>query len=178
MRSFVAIPLPDVLRARLAGVQAESPLGRPVDEENLHLTLAFLDEVEAPLLAEIARALADEVRAAPFEVRIAGLDCFGGKDPKLVFAQVADSAALTDLHDQVRRAVRRAGLDLPRRRFRPHVTLLRLRRLQPEDQTALARFLSAQRLEARFTADRFALYSSVLMPDGPVYAELAEYPLG
>lgn len=158
-------------------MQAEAPLGRPVDEENLHLTLAFLDEVEGPLLAEVSRALSEEVHAAPFEVRVSGLDCFGGKNPRLVFAQVAESAALTSLHHQVRRALRRAGLDLPRRRFRPHVTLLRLRRLGPGEQLSLARFLSAQRIDARFEADRFALYSSVLMPDGPVYAELAEYPL-
>lgn len=152
-------------------------MGRAVDEENLHLTLAFLDEVEGPLLAEVAQALAQEVRAAPFEVRLSGLDCFGGKDPRVVVAHVASSPALTDLHDQVRRALRGAGLELPRRRFRPHVTLLRLRRLGPGEQVALARFLSEQRAEATFEADHFALFSSVLMPDGPVYAELAEYPL-
>lgn len=178
MRCFIAIPLPDNVRALLSGVQADAPLGRIVDEVNLHLTLAFLDEVAAPLLAEVSRTLAEQVRAAPFEVRLSGMDCFGGKDPRVVFAEVADSPALTDLRDQVRRAVRSAGLDLPRTRFRPHVTLLRLPRLRGDEQAALARYLAASRIQARFTVDRFALYSSVLMPDGPVYAELAEYPLG
>ena len=44
MRAFLALDLPQETRDALIRVQADLPVGRPVPCENLHLTLAFLDE--------------------------------------------------------------------------------------------------------------------------------------
>ena len=44
MRAFVAIPVPEDIRDRLAALQADLPVGRLADPETFHITLAFLGE--------------------------------------------------------------------------------------------------------------------------------------
>lgn len=177
MRCFIALPLPDDLTGILAGLGARAPVGRPVPRENLHLTLAFLDEISEEQAWELHAEL-EELRAAPVPLALTGLEVLGGAVPS---ALVATATGPEALHGQVLQAVRRAGLTLARRRFRPHVTLTRLKdRLPPEDEARLARFLSESAGPGVWQTariDSFALYRSHLRPEGPVYEELAAYPL-
>ncbi|HBS50493.1 MAG TPA: RNA 2',3'-cyclic phosphodiesterase [Rhodobacteraceae bacterium] len=178
MRVFLAIPLPDDLRDALAALQDDLQAGRAVPEENLHLTLAFLDEQPEEALA----ALDDELSAlsvAPFELVPRGLGVFGGGRPRLLYAALAPSPALDDLHARVLRAVRRAGIELRRERFVPHVTLARfgagargtdLERVQH----FLARHMAWEGPPLPVTG--FGLYHSRLGPGAAVYEELATYP--
>lgn len=46
MRLFIAIELPDDLKAALGRLRVDVPGARWVQPEQLHLTLAFLGEVE------------------------------------------------------------------------------------------------------------------------------------
>ena len=55
------------------------------------------------------------------------------RQPAVLWAGVAPQPGLGVLRDRVRGAVRRAGVDLPRERFRPHVTLARLRNARVGD---------------------------------------------
>jgi 2'-5' RNA ligase len=113
-------------------------------------------------------------------LRIIGLDLFGGRMPRILFAAVAPDPGLSRLRDQVRRAAERAEIDLPRERFRPHITLARFARQMPEHSAKrLGAFLQAQGdfslPEVRI--DHMALYRSTLTPDGARYEVLADYPL-
>jgi len=83
------------------------------------------------------------------------------------------------LRKKVRAAARGAGIDLPRERFRPHVTLARFSRSKPVDMGRLTAFLGAYGgfRAGPFAVDRFCLYRSTLTPEGPVYDVLADYPL-
>ena len=54
----------------------------------------------------------------PLRLRITGLDLFGGRMPRILFAAVAPDPGLSRLRDQVRRAAERAEIDLPRERSR------------------------------------------------------------
>ena len=44
MRAFLALDIPDDVAAALIRLQSGIPFGRPVPEENLHLTLAFFED--------------------------------------------------------------------------------------------------------------------------------------
>ncbi|EDM70350.1 2'-5' RNA ligase [Roseobacter sp. AzwK-3b] len=179
MRLFVAIGLPDVVRAALSRLQSDLRVGRLVEPDNLHLTLAFLDEQDLPT-AEAVNELLGDIRAPAFDLRIAGLDVFDRARPRLVFAASDRPEALVSLRKKVRVAVRDAGVDLPRERFRPHVTLARLNRALPQfELDKLGAFLESHgdfSLDP-FRTDRFGLYRSTLGPDGPEYDLLAEYML-
>ncbi|SLN67343.1 2',5' RNA ligase family [Roseivivax jejudonensis] len=181
MRAFIALPLPlsdaDVLEA----MGDRLDVGRVMDPETMHLTLAFLGDVPEADLREVAEAL--ETLAPPaFTYRLSGVTSFGnGQTGHALALSAEDDGRLRDLHDRVRSRCHGAGLPLERRRFRPHVTFARLPgRLDTEEEAKLAAFLKR---EAHMTvedvrADRFVLYESVLTKAGAVYDELAEFPLG
>ncbi|MEG3660568.1 RNA 2',3'-cyclic phosphodiesterase [Celeribacter halophilus] len=122
MRAFVGLPLPDDLTDRLEALAAPLRFGRAVPAENMHVTLAFLDDRPEDLLAELHEELASLSLPAP-EIAVAGLDVFGGGKPRLLFASVTQDEALTALRNKVRQAARAVGIDLPHERFRPHISL-------------------------------------------------------
>lgn len=173
MRAFVAIVLPGALLDAVAALQDGLP-GRLVPEENLHLTLAFLGDVEEDGLQAVHEALSGLRLDAPL-LKLTALDVFEGRKPQLAFAAVARTAALEAAQRAVAQAVRGAGIDLRRERFRPHVTLTRFgRQMSPRDEVRLAERLGpVPPLEARATG--FALCRSELRPEGPRYAVLAYY---
>ena len=180
MRAFVAIDLPDTVRGEIAALQAGLRPGRKVPEENLHLTLAFLDDQPEAVLRALHERLA-EVVVAPFELRLGGLEMFGGKRPRVLYLKADADPVLLDLHRQVRQCARDVGIDLPRERFRPHVTLARFRRDMLEEQMAqVGTFMAAQGTVALppFDVAQFCLFASTLHPDGAVHEVLAEYPTG
>jgi len=178
MRAFVAIALPETLSDALARIGVEVDFGRPVPQQNLHLTLAFLDDQPDATLAAIEAELSAQRPPAP-PLAVTGFDVFGGATPRVLFADVAPDPLLLALHRRVRAAVRAAGVTLPHERYRPHVTLTRI---SPRDRTVadpLARFLArhAGRALPAVTPVSYGLYASRLGPDGPTYEPLALYPL-
>ena len=176
MRCFLALPLPDVTCEVLADLAHALPMGRPVPEENLHLTLAFLDEVTQADLERLHEVL-DDLSAPPVSLTLSGLELFGGKSPALMAILASGAEAL---QSKVARAVGRAGITLLRRRFRGHVTLTRFpRRMEPGQLAKLGRFLEAQAATRLPPVEvgHLALYASHLHPNGARYEVLAEYPL-
>jgi RNA 2',3'-cyclic 3'-phosphodiesterase len=177
LRAFVAIKLPDDTCDALLMAQARLRMGRKVPRENLHLTLSFLDDQPVETLEALHEEF-ETLRAAEFTVSLSGLGSFGGNRPRLVFADVEPNPQLDALHRQVIGAARRAGISVQRRRFHPHVTLVRLRPgADAPDRLADA---IAPLSDLRFPdipVRSIALFRSDLHPAGPVYQELASYAL-
>lgn len=179
MRSFVALELPDAVRGEIVALQAALRPGRKVPEENLHLTLAFLDDQPEAVLQALHGRL-QEIEAAAFTLPMAGIEMFGGKRPKLLYLKANACDALKALHKRVRQAARDAGIDLPRARFRPHVSLARFRRDMPDTQMAqVGDFVASYGAAAvsPFEVTQFGLYGSTLFPEGAVHEALAMYDL-
>jgi len=180
MRAFVAIPLPDDLAEALERLQGDISVGRVVPRENLHVTLAFLGDLEPGVAEELHEALR-EIEAEPVALCLRGVDVFGGDDPRMVFAGVEPDATLKALRDKVYSAARGIGLELSRKRFRPHVTLSRFARRMPQfELDRLGSFLEAHgafRVQPVEVA-QFGLYRSILSQEGARYEELALYDLG
>lgn len=171
MRSFVAISLSGEAKEDFARAQRVLTVGRPVLEDNLHLTLVFLDDQPE----EILEALHEELLAlsAPsFSITFSGVEFFG----RALAVGVEDCQALTELHRKVQTATRRAGIVLPRRRFRPHVTIARLNHWQDEEAQYLQN-LNAINTLPEMTVTNFGLYQSTLRPDGARHDALEHYIL-
>ncbi|MDF1718324.1 MAG: RNA 2',3'-cyclic phosphodiesterase [Antarcticimicrobium sp.] len=179
MRAFVAIDLPEAVTAALARMQSMLPAGRPVAEENLHLTLAFLGDQEETALEALHYEL-EGIRVQPFALRFSGLGAFGGDRPRILFADVGTEPALIDLHRRVAGALHRAGIVVQHARFHPHVTLARFGTgAAPKTAARLRRFLSDHGDTALpgFAVAGFGLFESVLHPSGARYELLARYAL-
>ncbi|WP_157973585.1 RNA 2',3'-cyclic phosphodiesterase [Tropicimonas sp. IMCC34043] len=175
----MAISLTDSLTDALAELQAEIPVGRLTPPENLHLTLNFLGELRDPQVVEAHEAL-EAIRAKPVRIELTGLDLLGAGRPQALHATIRSTEPLLALQRKVTQALRSAGLDLPRQRYHPHITLARFNR-QPQglEATGLAAFLQANAVAALpgFMAEAITLFRSDLGIGGAVHSELGCYPL-
>lgn len=178
MRAFVALDLPEPALDPIARLQAGLTVGRVVPEDNLHLTLAFLGDIAEPQAADLAEALAG-ITLPRVTLTLKGLDMFGGRRPSVLFVAAAGDG-LERLHDKVARAVREAGVRLPRERFRPHVTLARFpREMTAKDQQRLGEFLALNGTFALdpMPVDTITLYRSHLREEGAIHEPLAQFDL-
>ncbi|PFG63604.1 2'-5' RNA ligase [Thioclava sp. ES.031] len=180
MRSFVAIELPEAHIEAIERLQQALGAGRIVQPENLHMTLAFLDEIDAGQLEALDEGLRVVDWAPGPEVVLAGLEIFGSAArPEALVLGVQADANLARWHRAVMGAARMAEIDLPRRRFRPHVTLARFgKRASPGELLRLGRFMAAQgavKLPA-FAPEQVALVHSTLGHGPPRHEVLMRYP--
>ena len=176
-RLFVALDLPPELKAAARSLQSGLRNARWLDEDALHLTLAFIGEVDGPVVERIEDALA-EVEADSIPLELYGLGCSPGRGaPRVLWTGASPKAELAALANAVARALRRAGVALKRRRFNPHVSLVRFRR--PPPAVDLARYLAFHSLFRSPVCEvsEFHLYSSILHPSGARYTIEATFPL-
>jgi 2'-5' RNA ligase len=175
-RLFVAIRPPEDIRDLLIDAMDDSAELRWVPDDNLHLTLRFIGEVERPLANDIAAALS-QIRADAFELKVTGVGIFEKRSGGALWAAVHPKEPVAELAAKIERACMSAGLEPERRAFHPHITLARWNR---RSAAAAQNFLERNRALASegFQADRFILYESRLSRHGAHYEEVAEYPLG
>jgi 2'-5' RNA ligase len=175
-RLFVALELPDEQKALLQQLCNGLPGARWVRDRQFHLSLHFLGEIDGPGFEAVTEAL-HGVRSDPFELELAGVGHFPPRGPpRVLWAGLAHSAELLELHRQVEKVLRRAGVPYEERKYAPHVTLARLR------DTPLARVLEflQEHLDLRgepFPVTDFQLFSSVLASEGALHRVEASYPL-
>ncbi|WP_435204233.1 RNA 2',3'-cyclic phosphodiesterase [Micromonospora sp. bgisy143] len=141
MRLFVAVCPPveavnhlgaQIARLRVGAAAAAGARVRLVDPADLHLTLAFLGDVETVRLVDVESALglaADRFRAgleAPPRLRLGGGGVFGdGRRMVLWVDARGDVEPLHELARLVRERLRVAGLPYDEKPFRPHLTVAR-----------------------------------------------------
>lgn len=177
IRAFTALALPDHALDRLEQFQQTLPLHRVVPRENLHITLAFLDTQPEIVLEELHHEL-QRLRAPGFAVGLRGVGAFGGARPRNIHAAVEQQPLLHHLQAKVEAAARSVGMELPARRYVPHVTLARLgagRFDRPRLERALA--AAADFFVPAWEVESFGLYRSHLGRDGANYELLASYRL-
>ena len=173
-RLFVAIRPPEAVRNLLLDTMEGLAGLRWQEDEQLHLTLRFIGEVERPLAEDLAAALS-ALRFAPFGLHIAGVGRFDHRQRGALWAGVEPRAPLAALAAKVERICVQVGLPPERRAFHPHITLARWGR---GPGAAIDPFLAAHaalRSDA-FTVDRVTLLESRLGRDGAHYEAVADYP--
>ena len=122
MRLFIAINLSDAMKGSLINTQNAlydlGVRGNYTSEENLHLTLAFIGEY--PNAEPVLDALSS-VSFRPFDLSLEGMGRFGD----LWWAGMRDSVPLTAVVRRLRRALAENGIPFDKKRFSPHITLIR-----------------------------------------------------
>lgn len=174
-RLFVAIRPPEEVRDLLIDAMDDSPALRWVGDEQLHLTLRFIGEVERPMANDIAAAL-DRVRSSNFQIRISGAGKFEKRSGGALWAGVEPKTPVVGLAAKVERALQQVGLEPEHRAFSPHITLARWNRRNSEAVEAFLRRNSDLHSDP-FDVDRFILFESKLSRHGPHYEEIAAFAL-
>lgn len=174
-RLFTGLEIPAKVQQSLSLLRGGLPGARWIDPENYHVTLRFIGDVDDDIAQEIAWLLG-KVRRKDFELRLDGLQSFGGRKPRAVIAAVAPSQSVMELQAEHERLMRRVGLDPEARKYTPHVTLARLR---DTSSFEVAEYLSTRGAfrSPPFSVSRFVLFSSRASVGGGPYLVEAAYPL-
>lgn len=179
-RCFIALEAGDAVRRNLEGHLSRfkvQPGVNWVTPANLHLTLLFLGDVEAALIPDLEKILADSAKqAAAFPLALQGLEIFPAKQPRLIWATLtAQDEELFRWHKELLGSVRAAGFAPDAKPLRLHITLGRIKAALP---AWLEREIMQSAVDsATYDYDTITLYRSVLKPDGPVYHVLEQYRL-
>ena len=169
VRAFFALLPDEDVRLQLSALArdvARRSRGRAVSGDHVHLTIAFIGDVAATTIPAL-RAIGD---ALP---RIGGMLEFDtpGAWRASGVAWIAPQEIplpLNRMHAELREGLAHAGFPVDARPFRPHVTLAR-RCVQPLPRAGCP--------PIRWRVDRLCLLGSQLRPEGPIYTELAAWPL-
>ena len=183
LRLFVAIELPEAVRAALNDLQYDLQRNpalarlRWVRPDGIHLTLKFLGETPPERRAEIEGAVGRAVPGVPpFELHLGRLGTFGNpKSPLVLWVDVGgDVETLAKLHSQVEAELGPLGFPGEGRRFSPHLTLARV---PPELAADAARPLTDavdtnDPPRGTIRAESLSLMKSDLQRGGAVYTQL------
>uniref|UniRef100_A0A7J3ZIU9 RNA 2',3'-cyclic phosphodiesterase n=1 Tax=Fervidicoccus fontis TaxID=683846 RepID=A0A7J3ZIU9_9CREN len=183
MRLFVAIDIESpqliaAIRALKDVVQATGVPQKPVEDENLHLTLAFIGEVEDDDVERIREAL-KKIEHNVFNIHLKGLGAFPTVNrPRVVWIGVEEGReSLHELHSKVAKALSTARVNLRDSRFEPHLTITRIK--GSKNLSNLVRVLTSYEDYdvGWLTVSEFKLKQSILTPKGPIYKTLLSVPL-
>lgn len=193
-RTFIALEMhatmQRVLSRTIERFAQALPALRWVDVAGIHLTLAFLGELDDDRLAlamEATRAAAHDFPS--FEYRLTAPGVFGSpRQPRVVWMGVEDAplaqlhgSPLQRLHHTLNRELQWRGFETEKRPFSPHLTLARVKQpLTPAEQQSLQRLLHSSTDATTRTFYRVThlnVMKSELSRAGAKYSVLRAYEL-
>jgi len=184
IRTFVAAEISLDVRARAAALikklRATPARVHWVEPDNLHLTLKFLDNVETERIPQVCREIIKVTRRLPqFEFHSFGVGAFpDATRPRTVWIGVGEgSQQLIELHDAIDGALDGMGFRSEHRRFRPHLTIGRVRGTEGVEELAelMAEFADYD-CGATIVEDA-VVFASKLDREGPLYEVLGRCDL-
>ncbi|WP_135081626.1 RNA 2',3'-cyclic phosphodiesterase [Terasakiella sp. SH-1] len=175
LRLFVGVELPTSFHESLRSLCSGLKEVRWVAPRNMHITLAFLGEIDQGAAADFHEALCD-IQFDSFELYLNEVDCFESRGrAHVVWTGVKGKVeALAHLHQKVLMAAEYAGLKPDRRKYKPHVTLAWLKGTPLENVQTYMSSHNGFKTE-RFVVDHFSLYRSHLTRHGADYEVLERY---
>lgn len=174
-RLFVAIRPPEPIRDLLIDAMDDSPDFRWQSDEQLHITLRFVGEVDRHVAADLTDALG-RVRSPRFSLRVKDVGSFDHRGAGAIWAGVEPKDPLAALAGKIERVCQHTGLEPERRAFHPHITLARWKGRRTRE---LGDFIDHRRglVSEPFDVHEFILFESRLSRHGAHYEEVAGYPL-
>jgi 2'-5' RNA ligase len=174
-RLFIGLRPPAPIRAHLLAQMGGVPGARWQNDDQLHLTLRYIGEVERPVAEDVALALG-QVHFPAIEAAISGTGQFDSRGrPNAIWAGVRPHEPLAQLHRKLDQAMVRLGLEPERRAYLPHITLARLH----GPANIADRYLAdhAGLTSPAFVFTHMILFESTLGGEGAAYEVVERYRL-
>lgn len=170
-RLFLALWPDEIIRRRLVRERdraATGHRGRPVADDNLHVTLVFLGGCDEGQQACVERTAA-QVRGASFTLTLERMGYW--PRPRVMWLGAEQTpAALTALVEDLTRGLAECGFPREERPFRPHITLMRKVLSRP-------RFEPSVDEPVQWPVNDFHLVESLTRSAGAEYRIVATWPL-
>ncbi len=176
MRLFIAIEFPDEVKKALIRLRKDIPGARWVPVEQIHLTLAFLGEVDEPTTGRLTGELS-QIRTPAFKLCFTGTGCFPDRRrPRVLWVGLEPEPRLNLLAAKIRTAVLNCGIPQEERPFSPHITLARLK-LPSSRESGVFLDQQAKKILPPLSVQEFTLFQSRLTPQGAVHIPIRSFPL-
>lgn len=150
-----------------------------IPNDNLHLTLKFLGEVDSCTIPDIVSLLQIVAnRNICFRFSVCGVSHFlSGSVPSVIWFGIEHDTFLSKLFTDVDRSMTDLGFARERRLFSPHLTIGRVKYIH--DNCVLNDFIEQFRGVCFQKVDvfEFILFESVLMSSGAVYVPIKNFDL-
>ncbi|MHB0955241.1 MAG: RNA 2',3'-cyclic phosphodiesterase [Pirellulaceae bacterium] len=184
-RTFIAVEVSDLVRSRAAALISRlrscDVKVSWVSPESMHITLKFLGDQPDEAVAAICQAVRSGAAGVPpFEFRCQAAGAFPNTGrPRTLWLGVTDGVAeFQALHAAVDAALARERFPKERQKFRPHLTIGRVRSAGPTLQPLSHALESLHDFDGGPTmVDEVTVFSSELSPAGPIHEVLARAPL-
>ncbi len=166
MKLFVALDLPCSIKEKLAKFQPKpGNRVRIIGKEQMHVTLHYIGEADV----EKTDAALKSISANSFTLTINGAGlfrCVGSRT--ILWAGVVQNSALTEIHRLIGIALSKAGSQIEKRPYTPHVTLARCE--SGVESSKIDEFMAQQKCGTKeVRIDQFGLYSSKVVNGRLVY---------
>jgi len=172
MRTFVAIEVnnKDVLNS-IHKIQAELNIkAKPVELHNMHFTVQFLGEVSEDMVRKISDVL-NSIEFSAFSITFGSIGVFPKPNsPRVIWIGVTDGInELEKLAEMIRSKLSDIGFS-PDKKFKPHVTIFRVKNKIEDLSSKLEKFSSCS--FGKQLISEIKLKKSELTPNGPIYTDL------
>lgn len=176
IRAFLAFELPEDFRLLLIQIfryftvsfRGAYPLEK---QQKLHITVKFLGDLTENKIADLSVALKKSIRAPAFVIDVNEFGYFGSKEETTILWAGADFRPSLDHYiREVNSVLRDCNLPKIDNGYKPHITLMRVRKKLPEE--FLDKFLSLDVTNLNTEIRSFVLYESKLLKSGSVYKPL------
>ena len=172
MRTFVAIEVSDkdVLNS-IHKIQTELNIkAKPVELHNMHFTVQFLGEVSEETIGKISDAL-NSIEFSAFSISFASIGVFPKPNfPRVIWIGTNDGVnELEELAEMIRSKLSDIGFS-PDKKFKPHVTIFRVKNKIEDLPSKLEKFSSCS--FGKQLISEIKLKKSELTYQGPIYTDL------
>lgn len=175
VRLFVAAEIPEEIKCQYEEVQEVIRHSRArltlVDPGDMHITLKFIGEVPGSLLPGIIQAL-KTVKGDRFSLDVCAITLNSPRSPRVVWSDLHDLGGCRDLAAAIEGALTPLGIESEGRKFKPHITIARIKQFHQSIFEDIARVSSS--CSGSFQVDRFVMKKSELTPRGPIYTDILE----
>jgi 2'-5' RNA ligase len=188
-RTFIALEMNENLQGHLIEVIRQVAQALPrlnwVDPLGIHLTLAFLGELDAVRLEQAMQAASAAARQVePFSYRLTRVNTFGSpRQPRVVWMGIEEkSGALSLLHRILKQELELRGFETEERPFSPHFTLARVKNPLSSDELYRLQDILTGNQQEIVTSDVYparclTVMKSELLRSGAHYTCLKIFPL-
>jgi RNA 2',3'-cyclic 3'-phosphodiesterase len=176
IRCFVSIDLPNEIKDISKNIQNELKNRNLVDaaytsQNNLHLTLKFLGEIDNSTLKIVMDKL-KKVNFDKFNINLGETGVFSEDVIRIIWLSLEDEVLhklQKDIDDSLK------GMFKNEFRFMAHITIARVKTTFQKDE--LLDYLKSIKLdEKKYEINEFALKKSILTNAGPIYEDIEGYP--
>ena len=188
-RTFLALEMNIALQSHLAEVIRQVARALPrlnwVNPTSIHLTLAFLGELDDARLEQAMQAtVAATQQVKPFSYHLTRVGIFGSpRQPRVVWMGIEEkSGSLSRLHRILNQELQQRDFATEDRPFSPHFTLARVKHpLAPDEIQRLQDILAGEQhglvSPDEYPAHYVNVMKSELLRSGAHYTCLKAYPL-